>query len=123
MNEKERKAKLRAEMILKVRSGLITAKEASKILGVSRKTYYQWEKRGLEGLMGALAENAPGRKPKEVDTEKENLKKQNQALEGEVKLLRASLRIKEVMEEDVQDPVQLRRGRRSEKKRVGEKKL
>ena len=100
MEEKEKKARLRAEVILKVRSGLITAKEGAKILGVSRKTYYQWEKRGLSGLMDALIEKDPGRTPKETDTEKERLRKENEDLEREAKRLRASLRVKEVMEAD-----------------------
>ncbi len=100
MQEKEKKARLRAEVILKVRSGLITAKEGAKLLGVSRKTYYQWEKRGLSGLMGALLEKDPGRTSKEVDTEKEDLRKEIKDLEEEAKRLRAGLRIKEVMEPD-----------------------
>lgn len=98
MDEKERKARLRAEVILKVQSGLITAKEGAKLLGVSRKTYYQWEKKGLSGLMGSLLEKESGRKPKKTDTEKEALKEENDALKKEVNRLRASLHIKKVME-------------------------
>ena len=33
---------LRAEMIMKVRCGLMTAAQAAARLGVSRKTYYKW---------------------------------------------------------------------------------
>ena len=35
-------ARLRAQLIMKVRCGLMTAAEAAKQLGVSRKTYYKW---------------------------------------------------------------------------------
>lgn len=104
MEEKEKKARLRAEVILKVRSGLITAKEGAKILGVSRKTYYQWEKRGLSGLMDALIEKDPGRTSKDVDTEKEKLRREIGTLEEEAKRLRAGLRVKEVMEPDEESP-------------------
>jgi transposase len=41
--EKELKlARQRALVILQVRSGALTAKEGAKLLGVSRKTYYEW---------------------------------------------------------------------------------
>jgi len=32
----------------------MTATEAAKQLGVSRKTYYKWEQRGLEALLDGL---------------------------------------------------------------------
>ena len=35
-------ARLRAELIMKVRCGLMTAAEAARQLGVSRKTFYKW---------------------------------------------------------------------------------
>ena len=39
------KARERANVILQVQAGLITATEAAQKLGVSRKTYYEWERR------------------------------------------------------------------------------
>ena len=47
-------ARQRAELIIQVRSGSLTAKAAAQQLGVSRKTYYKWEQRALEGILGAL---------------------------------------------------------------------
>ena len=35
-------ARSRAELIMKVRCGLISAQQAAERLGVSRKTYYKW---------------------------------------------------------------------------------
>lgn len=32
---------------MKVRCGLMTARQAAKQLGVSSKTFYKWEQRGL----------------------------------------------------------------------------
>jgi len=41
----------RAEVIMKVNCGLITATQAAKELNISRKTYYKWEKKGLSGIL------------------------------------------------------------------------
>lgn len=57
----KQKARMRAEVILKVRAGLMTATEAAAMLGVSRKTYYQWEKRGLGAMLRQLEDQSPGR--------------------------------------------------------------
>lgn len=80
----QEQAKKRAEVILKVRTGLMTAQEAAKELGVSRKTYYEWEERGLQGMMDALSNRPPGRPEKKKDPEKDQLKKQVEDLEQEL---------------------------------------
>jgi len=46
----QEQARQRAEMILKVRGGQITAQEAARALGISRKTYYKAGR--LRGPMG-----------------------------------------------------------------------
>ena len=51
----------RAAIIMKVRCGLMTATEAAALLGVSRKTYYKWEQRGLAALLEGLQEQTGGR--------------------------------------------------------------
>ncbi len=56
-----RSARLRAELIFKVRTGQMTATAAAAALGVSRKTYYEWEVRGLRGMLGGLEPKRPGR--------------------------------------------------------------
>lgn len=86
-------------MILRVRSGEITPSDAAHRLGVSRKTYYEWEKKGLEGLMEALSDSKPGRpsSPK-PDPEKDQLRRKVTELEkrlelmGEIQPLRELLR-------------------------------
>lgn len=60
MNTKET-AKSRTEMIVKVRAGLMTAKGAAEALGVSRKTYYKWEKKGLQAMLAAERDGTAGR--------------------------------------------------------------
>ncbi len=51
----------RTEMIVKVRAGQMTAKAAAAALGVSRKTYYKWEKRGLQAMLAAERDETAGR--------------------------------------------------------------
>ena len=67
-------ARQRAEMILKVRAGVMNASEAARALGISRKTYYKWEKRGLAAMLEGLYERNSGRPASPCDGEKETLK-------------------------------------------------
>lgn len=90
----------KAEMILKVRSGVMTASEAAKQLGISRKTYYQWEKKALGGMMEALEERPVGRKSPPEDAEKEELKKKLEEKERENTLLRGKLEIRRILASD-----------------------
>jgi transposase len=79
-------ARQRAELIVKVRSGLISATEAARRLGVSRKTYYKWEKRALAGMLEGLCGREPGRPASKPDEEKEKLEKKVAALERQLRL-------------------------------------
>ena len=96
-DQREALARRRAELILKVRSGLITATAAAKELGVSRKTYYEWENRGLKGMMAALEDRQTGRPKKPVDTEKEALKRQVNGLEKKLAATEQTLLIREML--------------------------
>ena len=69
-------ARNRAAVIFAVRSGRITAEEGAKQLGISRKTYYEWEQRALEAMTDALDNGSPGRPALPRDAEKEDLQKQ-----------------------------------------------
>ena len=93
----QEQAKIRAEVILKVQTGQITAKEAARILGVSRKTYYEWEERGLQGMMEALSNRPPGRPQMQKDPEKEELKKRVEDLEDELSLSEHMQEIRKLM--------------------------
>jgi transposase len=68
-------ARLRTAVILAVRSGQITAEEGSRRLGVSRKTYYEWENRVLQALTEALEDKPSGRPAAPHDEEKQQLQK------------------------------------------------
>jgi len=84
-SRKER-ARQRLEVILKVRSGQITASEGARLLGVSRKTYYEWETRGLEAMLEALEDGKAGRPANPEDPEKESLREKVSELEQELVL-------------------------------------
>ena len=90
--KKQAKARERAAVIMAVRSGQITAVEGAIRLGVSRNTYYKWERRALEGMMGALTDEEPGR-PEEIllaDPEKDRLERQVKELEKELEAAKQS---------------------------------
>ncbi len=96
--EKEQKlARQRALVILQVRSGLLTAKEGAQLLGVSRKTYYEWEEKSLKAMALALENRPVGRPPVPVDEEKEMLREQVRELEKKLYLAEKSARVKEWM--------------------------
>ena len=70
------KPRLRAEMIMEVRCGLLTARQAADRLGVSRKTFYKWEARGLSALLDIVTDQPPGRPAQPPDDHRRWLEKQ-----------------------------------------------
>jgi transposase len=78
------KAKARAEVIFKVRSGQMTATAAAQELGISRQQYYQWEQRGLEALLSSLEDQPTGRPKIPTDPQKDQLQHRVQQLEQQV---------------------------------------
>jgi transposase len=96
--EKEQKlARERALVILQVRSGALTAKEGAKLLGVSRKTYYEWEDKSLKAMALALENHPAGRPPVPVDEEKETLRGRIQELEKKLDLAEQAIEVKELL--------------------------
>lgn len=97
MEEKKKLARERILVILRVRSGVLTAKEGSQVLGVSRKTYYEWEERALKAMALAL-ENRPAGKPLlAIDEEKEALRERIQELEKKLHLAEKTIEVKELL--------------------------
>jgi transposase len=96
--EKEQEiARQRALVILQVRSGALTAKEGAKQLGISRKTYYEWEERSLKAMALALENRPAGRPPVAVDEEKETLRERVQELEKKLYLAEKTIEVKEIL--------------------------
>lgn len=93
----QQKARLRAEVIMKVRCGLLTAQQAAEQRGVSRKTYYQWEERGLSALLSSLADKGSGRPSPPVDSEKQALQRQLEQAQRECAILQHKMALKDVL--------------------------
>jgi transposase len=81
MSQDQEQARARAQMIVQVQSGQMTAKEAAASLGVSRKTYYKWEKRALEGMIEALTRKEVGRPLQPNDPKIDRLQAEKEQLE------------------------------------------
>jgi transposase len=96
--DKEQKlARERALVILRVRSGALTAKEGAQELGVSRKTYYEWEERALKAMALALENRVAGRPSVSTDEEKERLRRRIRELEKKLDLAEKTLEVKELL--------------------------
>jgi transposase len=90
-------ARKRALVILQVRSGALTAKEGAKLLGVSRKTYYEWEEKSLKAMALALENHPAGRPSVPVDEEKETLRERIRELEKKLDLAEKTIEVKELL--------------------------
>jgi transposase len=90
-------ARQRALVILQVRNGVLTAKEGAERLGVSRKTYYEWEDKSLRAMALALENRPAGRPPAAVDEEKEDLRERVQELEKKLYLAEKTIEVKQIM--------------------------
>jgi transposase len=90
-------ARERALVILQVRSGVLTAKEGAERLGVSRKTYYEWEQRALGAMALALENRCAGRPPALCDGEKEELRRRIEELEKKLFLAKKTIEVKELL--------------------------
>ena len=72
----------------------MTATEAARQLGVSRKTYYKWEQRGLTALLDGLEDRDAGRPEsppekelqEQFDRECEELRRCNEQLQQKLEL-------------------------------------
>jgi len=84
---------------MKVRCGLMTAQQAAEQLGVSRKTYYKWEERGLSALLSSLEDQSGGRPSQPVDVEKQALEQQLTQVRRENAVLQHKMALKDVLSE------------------------
>jgi len=90
-------ARQRAQLIMQVRSGVLSAQEAARQLGISRKTSYKWERRALAAMVEALGNRDRGRPPRPIDPEKAALQHQAQALQAKLDVLQQTERIRQVL--------------------------
>ena len=99
LEAQEQLARRRAALIVQVQCGQITATEAAAQLGVSRKTYYEWEKRALNALVAALVDRPGGRPLTPGDPEKAALQEQKQSLQEQLQVLGQTLAIRQQLTE------------------------
>ncbi len=97
MERAKKLARQRALVILSVRSGTLTAREGAKRLGISRKTYYEWEERALKAMAFALENRPVGRPPAIRDPEKEELRGRVKELEKKLYLAEKTIEVKELL--------------------------
>ena len=93
----EELARKRAAVIFAVQSGQITAEEGARRLGVSRKTYYEWESRALQAMTGALENRAPGRPDTPKDEEKERLQKEIAELQNKLFVAEKTVEVRDML--------------------------
>jgi transposase len=98
MEQNKELARERAMVILQVRSGAITAMKGAKLLGVSRKTYYEWEEKSLKAMAQALENHTAGRPSALIDPEKETLRAQIRELEKKLVLAKQTVRVNEILD-------------------------
>ncbi len=113
----EELARKRAAVIFAVRSGQITAEEGAKQLGVSRKTYYEWERRALEAVTEALEDRAPGRPEMPRDEEKERLEEKITELEDELFVAKKTVEVRDMLHAYELQNAKTKKGDSVEKKR------
>jgi len=87
----------RAEAIVKVRAGLMSASQAAASLGVSRKTYYEWEKKGLQGMLRDLEDKPAGRSAEEKSGREELLERQVKELGAKLQVAEQTAEIRAVL--------------------------
>jgi transposase len=93
----EGRARERAAIIFAVRSGQITAEEGARRLGVSRKTYYEWERRALQAITEALEDRAPGRPGTPKDEEKERLQNEITELQNKLFVAEKTVEVRDML--------------------------
>lgn len=90
-------ARNRAAVVFAVRSGQITAEEGARRLGVSRKTYYDWERRALQAMTGALEDRAPGRPNTPKDEEKQRLQEEITELQNKLFVAEKTVEVRDML--------------------------
>jgi transposase len=112
------RARQRAAVVFAVRSGQITAEEGARRLGVSRKTYYEWESRALQAMTEAMEERTAGRPALLADAEKEELKTRVLALEHQLTMAKKTVEVRDLLHAyEMQCEKEQRRGSTESKKK------
>lgn len=95
--ETEARTRLRMQLLLEVLNGRMTGVQAARRLGVSRKTWCEWQLRGMEALRLALSDRDTGRPPLPRDPEKDGMRKELERQETRIRQLEAALHVRTVL--------------------------
>ena len=96
-SEDKELARKRAAVVFAVRSGQITAEEGAHRLGVSRKTYYEWERRALQAITEAMEDKAPGRPSIPQDEEKQRLQSEIAELQNKLFVAEKTVEVRDML--------------------------
>lgn len=105
------KVLVRQRVILAVLAGRLTATQAALALGVSRKTFYEWQHRALAGLREALRDRPGGRPALPVNPQQQQLQAQVEQLTQERAILAGRLRIQAALREALAAPPESKKKR------------
>jgi transposase len=119
MNESKDKerARQRAAVVFAVRSGQITAEEGARQLGVSRKTYYEWEIRALQAMTEAMEDGDPGRPSTPQDEEKQHLQDEIAELQKQLFVAQKTVEVRDMLHAYELHKAKVKKGSDEEKKR------
>lgn len=112
----------RTAVVFAVRSGQITAEEGARRLGVSRKTYYEWERRALQAMTAAMEDKVPGRPSTPQDEEKQRLQEQIAELQNKLFVAKKTVEVRDMLHAYELHNAKVKKGMSEEKKRKRRKK-
>jgi transposase len=115
-------ARKRAAVVFAVRSGQITAEEGARRLGVSRKTYYEWERRALQAMTEAMEDKAPGRPSTPQNEEKQRLQDEITELRNKLFVAEKTVEVRDMLHAYELQNASAKKGASLEKKRKQRKK-
>jgi len=121
-SEDKELARKRAAVVFAVRSGQITAEEGAHRLGVSRKTYYEWERRALQAITEALEDKAPGRPSTPQDEEKQHLQDEIAELQNKLFVAEKTVEVRDMLHAYELHNAKTKKGMSAEKKQKRRKK-
>jgi len=112
----------RTAVVFAVRSGQITAEEGARRIGVSRKTYYEWERRALQAMTAAMEDKSPGRPSIPQDEEKQRLQDENAELRNKLFVAEKTVEVRDMLHAYDMHNAKVKKGMSEEKKRKRRKK-
>jgi transposase len=121
-SEDKELARKRTAVVFAVRSGQITAEEGARQLGVSRKTYYEWERRALQAMTEAMEDRSSGRPSIPQDEEKQRLQDENTELRNKLFVAEKTVEVRDMLHAYELHNAKTKKGMSEEKKRKQRKK-